>query len=132
MDMKDQKNFYLFRDTVDWHTVSGGSCNSEEHLSGHVLRLLHEVAELCISCGGTPSDMISAVSDELHKAFTKNEFKNLDNIGEECADCQILFYTVANYANICLTDNVSRKLSILKGRRWEADKNGVLWRPNSG
>jgi len=132
MDLKDQKSFFLFLDVVDWHLSSGGFCKSENNLPGHAIRLLHEVVELCIACGASPSDMTDAVNKELDKAFAKNKFKNLDSVGEECADCQILLYILANYANISLTDNTKRKLSILKGRRWEADENGVLWRPSDG
>ena len=131
MDIKDQKNFFMFFNVMDWHLSSGGFCDSKGKLPGHTLRLLHEVIELCIASGALPSEITVAVKYELDKSFAKNEFKNLDSIGEECADCQILLYTIANYADICLTDNIKRKLGILKGRRWKADKNGVLWRPSN-
>lgn len=116
---------------VAWHRENGGHPGSAK---GHALRMLREVVELCIACGATTRDVNTAIQEECIKAIQKNEMKGTftqENVNEEFADVSILlavfekYYIPQHEAYGAIAEKFGRCLV----RDWEADKDGVLWRP---
>lgn len=118
-------------DIPRWHQEHGGNFNKP---AGHALRLLNEVVELCMASGASEFDIRHHVVTEIDRQKDKFDFKiegNPNSLPEEWADCQILLNIFAHYAHINKTTAVREKVDVLWERQWEADEDGVLWRPNS-
>lgn len=100
--------------------------------SGHALKLLEEVVELCFAAGASPENVMDAVGDEIRKAEKKGEVTYVDDrakMGEECADVAISLDVVLRECGIDLTAEVAKKIPVLETRQWSPDERGVLRRP---
>lgn len=129
--MNDSPVVITQRDRViAWHEKNGGR---NGRLAGHALRLLHETIELCIACGAGLDEINERVNYEIAKAIKKKDFDSpvtIDNAREEMADVSFLLDVLAHRTgNADLTGVRETKLAVLDGREWEADNDGVLWRP---
>jgi nucleoside 2-deoxyribosyltransferase len=114
-------------DVARWHVESGASF---ERPAGHAVRLLREVVELCVAAGASEEEIMNAAMAEVMKARSRGEFGgNMHEVPEEWADCQILLKVFAKHFGIDEHYQVRAKLDVLWRRAWEADKDGVLWRP---
>jgi hypothetical protein len=115
---------------VRWHERNGGH---NGRLAGHALRMLHEVIEVCVSAGSDRAEIEGRVASELDKAERKGEFTaevTLQAVREELADVGFLVDVLAHHTgNVDLEVERLAKLEILDRREWEADTDGVLWRP---
>lgn len=115
---------------LKWHTDNGGH---NGRLAGHALRLLHEAVELCVAAGSDRTEIEFRVGCELDKAERKAEFSipvTLAIIREELADVSFLVDVLAHRTgNVDLAAERQQKLDVLDQRAWEADDDGVLWRP---
>lgn len=114
---------------VKWHQDNGGFSGD---LAGHACRLLRETVELCIAAGADVDRIIPAVESEIAKADKRGEFGgNPDDLPQEFADISFLQDVFAHYAKINVPQARKDKFAILLDREWEADKDGVLWRPGA-
>lgn len=113
---------------MTWHTRNGGFSGRP---AGHALRMLREAVELCFAAGSSEQEIIDAVGEEITKAIERSEITNkldIKTIGGECADVQLLLTLFASRFGIDIEQQVAAKMKILYERKWEADKDGVLWR----
>jgi hypothetical protein len=119
---------------IEWHRVHGGA---GKRAAGHALRILRECVELCVAAGANEKEIAGAVLRELNKAQANEEFTKIhthNEISEEFVDVKILA-TVFRYYFIptpTLEYWMRHKLDVCNGRAWEADADGVLWRPGTG
>lgn len=115
---------------AQWHTEAGGY---NGRIAGHALRLLNEAIELCIVAGASAGEISSRVGAEIAKAANRGEFEQqvtFEAVRAELADVIITADVVAHYTgNVNMDIECTHKLEILKERKWEADSDGVLWRP---
>ncbi len=122
------------RNPVDiprWHQENGGNFNTP---GSHAIRLLREVVELCMAAGAQEKDIILHTKLEAIRQKNKSDFNengNPDSLPDEWADCKILLDLFAHYSNIDRVNAVHTKVDILWNREWQADKDGVLWRPTT-
>lgn len=111
-----------------WHEESGGNFS---YPSGHAVRLLREVVELCIATGADPEEIGKAMLSELRKATDRNEIGgNPKAVPSEWADVAILLKVFEHYAKIDGHQVMRDKLDVLWGRRWGAANSGALYRPD--
>lgn len=111
-----------------WHKESGGHYAQP---SGHAVRLLREVVELCIASGASQLQMATAVTAEFKKSVERGELGgDAAAIPKEWADCAILLEVIADHAGIDKTGVVREKLDVLWNREWQADESGALYRPS--
>ena len=116
-------------DIERWHRENGGKFTNP---AGHALRLLREVIELCVASGAAEEQIYQALIAECEKASSRGEFGgDPDTIPEEWADCAILLEIYAKHAGINKKKVVRDKLDVLWVRKWQADEDGVLWRPGT-
>lgn len=116
-------------DIIKWHKDNGGF---HGRLAAHALRLLGEAIELCIVLGTTPDEIRKVGIREIDKAEDRNEFgtpKTKGQIAGEFADVSFLFTVLAHHAKVDIAKAEAIKYPILLHREWEADIDGVLWRP---
>lgn len=118
---------------MDWHRSRGGSGT---RAAGHALRILREVVELCVASGATEGEIKMAVRRECDKATDRREFNRIptyQNALEEFVDVKILMIVYRNYfiPHGSLENEMRRKLDVCNGREWQADSDGVLWRPGT-
>lgn len=117
-------------DVVRWHVANGGN---NGRLAGHALRLLNEAVELCVTAGASADEIGSRVSAEIAKAASRGEFEKevtFDGVRAELVDVQFLSDVIAYHTGSLNIETERRtKLEILNERKWEADRDGVLWRP---
>lgn len=118
---------------IKFHAKNGGFGG---HPSGHALRLLREVVELCVACGADRARIQKAILEELDKATMRGELGTYteEGMAEEVADCEILLTVFKHYFFYDQEQEevaIMRKLGICKERKWEADLDGVLWRPGT-
>lgn len=113
-------------DIARWHEESGGNFSNP---SGHAIRMLREVVELCVATGADFDEIMQAVQAEIQKA--KDHGEGFDAIGmtHEWADVGILLKVFENYAKIDGHGAMRSKLEILWNRKWSAAKSGALYRP---
>ena len=115
---------------VDWHLGAGGK---NVRLAGHALRLLCEAVELCVAAGANPQEIEQRVHSEIAKALERGEFNrpvNFDAVREKLVDVQILGDVLAHHTGDVDTEREKAdKIAVLHQREWEADRDGVLWRP---
>ena len=115
---------------LDWHKTNGGK---NVRLAGHALRLLNEAVELCVASGASADEIGSRVAAEIAKLAERGEFKlpvDFSTVRDELSDVTILGDVLASYTgSVDLTPERERKIIILHERKWEADRDGVLWRP---
>jgi nucleoside 2-deoxyribosyltransferase len=116
-------------DVMRWHIQNGGAFNRP---AGHALRLLREVIELCITSGASEEEIFNHSEAEIIKAYDRNEWGgDPSQAPQEWADCQLLLDVYAGHAGIDKVSAKRDKLDILHERAWEADADGVLWRPGT-
>jgi hypothetical protein len=115
---------------IEWHLKNGGH---NGRLAGHALRLLHEAVELCVNAGASEEEIHRRVAMEADKARSRSEFSEtveFAKVRDELADISFLVDVVAHHTG---STNIEAermaKLNILHQRAWEADADGVLWRP---
>ena len=114
-------------DVARWHLDNGASF---ERPAGHAVRMLREVIEFCVAAGATEEEIGAAVTLEIYKARSRGEFGgNMLEVPEEWADVAILLKVFAAHFGIDPNYQMRAKLDVLWRRAWEADKDGVLWRP---
>lgn len=118
---------------IDWHLQNGGAGH---RAAGHAVRILREVVELCVASGATELEIRRAVSAELYKASTRDEFSKEHTPGEvleEFVDVRMLMAVFKRYFIIPrdLESMEWQKLAICRQRQWEPDADGVLWRPGT-
>lgn len=117
---------------MSWHRKGGGSGIRS---SGHAVRLLREVVELCIAAGATEQQIMTAVEQECDRASQRSEFggKSETEMFEEFADVTILSTVFRNYfiPREAYENTLAVKMDVIWGRQWEADADGVLWRPGT-
>lgn len=110
---------------LEWHRTNGGRYIRP---AGHAVRLLHEVAELCIEAGAMPDELRHAVETEIHRSVPK-VMRSFADLAQEAADVGILLDVFTALAGIDLDEAKRKKLDVLLQRKWAADPDGVLWRP---
>lgn len=117
-------------EVVRWHTDNGGH---NGRIAGHALRLLNEAIELCVTAGADAGEIGERVAAELAKAAERGEFQEpvtFDGVRKELVDVQFLADVIAHHTGNVDTECERReKLAVLHERAWEADEDGVLWRP---
>jgi len=118
---------------MDWHRSRGGSGT---RAAGHALRILRECVELCVASGASEAEIKMAVRRECDKAEERKEFTKIPTYNgalEEFVDVKLLMTVYRNYfiSTGSLENMLRRKLDICSGREWEADADGVLWRPGT-
>lgn len=120
-------------DVIQWHVSQGGFPGKPR---AHALRALREMVELCVAAGAMRMEIFEAVMEEMMKAEKKGEFTgqvDIDKMLEEHADVRILlgvfkkYFFPQNFAEI----SMERKFEVCKGRLWQPDADGVLWRPGT-
>jgi hypothetical protein len=117
---------------IRWHEKNAGSLIRP---AGHALRLLCEVVEVCVAAGASGEEIGAAVGAEIYKQANRGDFHvsegfNKPAIRAELADVCILTTVLAHYTGSSdMSPDVSHKLVVLEARKWEADADGVLWRP---
>lgn len=115
---------------VKWHLDNGGS---NKRLAGHALRLLHETIELCVAAGASENELRQRVDMEINKEKERGEFTlpvEFEKVREEMADVAILHTILAHHTgSMDISGDCSSKIDVLLTRAWEADEDGVLWRP---
>lgn len=105
-------------------------------MAGHALRILRECIELCIAAGASRNELEEAFLAEMWKADGRLEFSvphsNADVL-EEFVDVKMLMTIFKRYFIIPrdLEAEEWRKLEVCRKRQWEADADGVLWRPGT-
>lgn len=113
-----------------WHVDNGG-----HHVSGpapHALRALRECVELCFACGATATEVATAVTAEVKKADERSPFvrtADWSECSEEFADTMMLLMVLDGYFGYTPENRIIDKFSVNAKRAWEADAQGVLWRP---
>lgn len=117
-------------EVVKWHLGNGGH---NGRLAGHALRLLNEAVELCVTAGASADEIGYRVAGEIAKAAARGEFDKpvtFEGVRKELVDVQFLGDVIAAHTGgTDLEAERTEKLSILHKRAWEADADGVLWRP---
>lgn len=116
---------------MNWHQSQGGS---GKRLAGHALRMLREMVELCVASGASEAEIKMAVRRECDKASDREEFgKAPMGFIEEFVDVGLLSVVYRNYfiPRGSLENEMRRKLDVCRARSWEADADGVLWRPGT-
>jgi len=116
---------------LDWHQRNGGHAGRP---AGHALRILREVVELCVASGATQQEISHHVFAEVDKAAQRGEFRRgatQVNMAEEVADTNILLTVFNHHNKIDEVGTIAKKLETLEQRQWEADQDGVLWRPGT-
>lgn len=114
-------------DIARWFSESGGSFIRP---GSHAVRLLREVAELCISAGATEDEVIDAMGAEIGKAHARAEWGgNPDEVPTEWADAAILLKVFEHLAKINGNQVMRDKLDVLWERQWAPDFGGALYRP---
>lgn len=120
-------------EVLRWHLTNGGAGTRP---AGHALRMLRECVELCVASGASEAEIKMAVRRECDKSRDRGEFgKDLGLFGrvEEFADVQILGIVYQQYfiPSELAARELWRKLEVCRMREWEADADGVLWRPGT-
>lgn len=109
-----------------WHEESGGHFAKP---SGHAVRLLREVTELCVAAGASTVQIADAVLAEIKKSRDRGEIGgDAAAVPKEWADCAILMKVIAAHLAIPESGVVRDKLDILWEREWEPDESGALYR----
>jgi hypothetical protein len=125
-------NEFKASEIIEWHQSQGGAGINP---AGHACRLLREVVELCVASGASTQQIQTAVEAEIMKAIMREELgkKNEDDMHEEFVDVYILMSVFQSYfLNWYKTiDWLDSKIQACKARLWEADADGVLWRPGT-
>lgn len=126
---------HLFAQEVqEWHRSQGGFGGDP---AGHALRMLREMVELCVASGASEAAIKMSVRRECDKARDRGEFNKqfglLERVEEFC-DVKLLGIIYDNYFNPpdMVDVEIRRKFATCKARSWEADAEGVLWRPGTG
>ncbi len=119
---------------MEWHRLHGGA---GKRAAGHALRMLRECVELCVAAGARRDEIYGACYSEMVKATDRQEFTKIhthNEISEEFVDVKILATIFRNYfiPTPTLEYWMRHKLDVCSGRAWEADADGVLWRPGTG
>lgn len=111
---------------AEWHKQNGGHANNG--LAGHAIRAMHEMVELCIACGANGEMIIDAVRQELRRDHHNSDVR------EELADVSLCLDIIDVYSSPMreLYWDRQAKMEINDHRKFEADENGVLWRPGHG
>lgn len=118
---------------IGWHRSQGGN---EARAAGHALRILRECVELCIASGASEEEIKMAVRRECDKGVARSEF-GIDHspteMIEEYVDVWLLMLVYRGYFIHPgdFVDASQAKMQILRSRLWEADADGVLWRPGT-
>jgi nucleoside 2-deoxyribosyltransferase len=116
-------------DVMRWHRENGGQFKRP---ASHALRLLCEVIELCITSGAEAGEIYGNIDAEIAKANARGDWGvNLQELPYEWADCQMLLDVFREHAGFDGKQAKREKLDILYDREWEADADGVLWRPGT-
>lgn len=118
---------------LEWHRVHGGA---GKRAAGHALRMLRECVELCVASGASEAEIKMAVRRECDKAEERQEFTKIhthNEIAEEFVDVKILSTVFRGYfiPTPTLEYWMRHKLDVCSTRTWEADADGVLWRPGT-
>jgi len=116
---------------MEWHQRHGGHAGRP---AAHALRILREVTELCVASGATQHEIITNLFAEIDKAKDRGEFRanpTPANMAEEVADVHILLTVYAHYGKIDEVGALAKKFRTVEQRQWEADQDGVLWRPGT-
>lgn len=118
---------------VDWHLSQGGAGH---RAAGHAVRILRECVELCIASGASPIEIKQGVHAEMLKAYDRDEFSKdhgPEEALEEFVDVFFLMTVFKRYFIIPrdLEAEMWRKLEVCRGRQWQPDADGVLWRPGT-
>lgn len=116
-----------------WHSANGGH---DGRAAGHALRMLRECVELCVASGATEGEIKLAVLRECQKAEDRKEFgKDLGLVGrvEEFVDVQLLAIVYQGYflPERLVGNELEHKFEVCRARHWQADADGVLWRPGT-
>jgi hypothetical protein len=120
-------------DVMHWHRSSGGFGGKA---SGHALRMLRECVELCVASGATEGEIKMSVRRECDKANDRREFGKDHGLAgrvEEFTDVRLLGIVYQHYfipSNVAARE-LWRKLDVCRARVWQADDDGVLWRPGT-
>lgn len=118
---------------VDWHLSQGGAGH---RAAGHALRIFRECFELCVASGSSRNELFEAFLAEMDKADKRQEFSlphSTSAVLEEFVDVKMLMTVFKRYFIIPrdLDSMEWQKLAICRQRQWEADADGVLWRPGT-
>ncbi len=95
----------------------------EGSVAGAAMRLLDEVAELCVAAGVSPSDASLAVHRGLFRALEKDH-DGPDALPGEVADCAIVLHTIAWKSGADLASEVDAKMGRNRKRRWRRTGDG--------
>jgi hypothetical protein len=122
-------NTEIAGEVIRWHDANGGHFSRP---AGHAVRMLREMIELCVAIGATENEIRDAVDREIAKAEERGQWGgNPAEVGDECADVAILLDVLTKRAAIDIVAVKQNKLAVLWARQWEADADGVLWRPGT-
>lgn len=118
---------------IDWHQSQGGAGH---RAAGHAMRILRECVELCVISGANRNELFAAFVAEIDKADRRQEFSiphSMQEVLEEFVDVKILMTVFKRYFIIPrdLEQAEWNKLAVCRERKWEADADGVLWRPGT-
>ncbi len=118
---------------MEWHRSQGGFGSRP---AAHALRMLRECVELCVASGATEAEIKMSVRRECDKATERGDYTtthSLREVTEEFVDVGLLGVVFRNYfiPTYTLENEIRRKLDVCKGREWEPDADGVLWRPGT-
>lgn len=122
----------LMRSIVEWHESNGGHDNNG--LLPHALRAYREMCELCLKLGASASDLVTIACDEVADETRKGVYGKARpaEIGEEIADVRLLLDIVSHYGDIDQEgERRAKHLINVEQRKWQADADGVLWRPKN-
>lgn len=95
-------------------------------------KLLEEVIELCYQSGMHEADVMNIVQDETLKATARGEASgaaNIRGIADEYGDVLTCLIVFRNKLALHSVDCITRTLEKIRGRSWQADKDGILRRP---
>lgn len=120
---------YKPQDVIAWHQYNGGAFHRP---ASHGVRLLGEVLELCFALGASTEEVEAMVAAEVAKAIERKEpgQYNPTKVFDEVGDVGILFDLLTQYLKVNPDTAKEEKLEIISEREWEADIDGVLFRPD--
>jgi len=116
----------------NWWSSEGGnfhSCNFGEHSK----RLLREVVELCMACGISVNAIKETVQQEGIRHDREMNPKSSEALRKQRLELSDVYILLAIMRVGLAHENgdILQKLKVNLGREWEADEDGVLWRPKS-
>jgi NTP pyrophosphatase (non-canonical NTP hydrolase) len=93
------------------------------------LRLLEEVAELCIVSGANRDEMVGRLAEVIEKNglthYGRRRLIDSSKVPEEIGDCRIVLNTISHEYGVDEDLERDRKMMINRGRTWNITAAGV-------